>query len=153
MDLIFKSLLVTILMVLLSVPSYHWHKHFKKQPFADVLQNRYSQKFRNIHRKTPVLESLFNKVARLKAWNFIKKRLSHRCLPVNIAKFLIAAVFIERHWRLLLYFRKWSKVALFRLYFSLNNFKVMIDGIRWKCWNLQSCMQENFSFEPRRPFS
>ena len=30
------------------------------QPFADVLQNRYSYKFRNIHRKTP--ESLYNKV-------------------------------------------------------------------------------------------
>ena len=28
-------------------------------PFADVLQNRFSLKFRNIHRKTPVLESLF----------------------------------------------------------------------------------------------
>ena len=23
----------------------------------------------------------------LKAWNFIKKRLQHRCVPVNIAKF------------------------------------------------------------------
>ena len=33
----------------------------KKQPFADVLQNRCPEKFRNIHRqaKTPVLESLF----------------------------------------------------------------------------------------------
>ena len=33
----------------------------QKQPFADVLQNRCPEKFRNIHRKakTPVLESLF----------------------------------------------------------------------------------------------
>ena len=45
--------------------------------FADVLQNRYSQKFHYIHRKTSVLESLF-----------IKKKLQHRCFPVNIAKFL-----------------------------------------------------------------
>ena len=36
------------------------NKH--KQPFADVLQNRYSEKFRNNHRKTAVLESLLNKV-------------------------------------------------------------------------------------------
>ena len=43
----------------------------------------------NIHRKTPVLESLFSKVASLEACNFIKKRLQHRCFPVNIAKFLI----------------------------------------------------------------
>ena len=45
-------------------------------------------KFRNFHRKTLVLESLFNKAAGLKACNFIKKRLQHRCFPVNIAKFL-----------------------------------------------------------------
>ena len=35
-----------------------------------------------------MLESLFNKVACQKACNFIKKRLQHRCFPVNIAKFL-----------------------------------------------------------------
>ena len=38
--------------------------------------------------KMPVLESLFNKVACLKACNFIKKRLQYMCFPVNIAKFL-----------------------------------------------------------------
>ena len=32
--------------------------------------------------KTPVLESLFNKVAGLKAYNFIKKELEHRCFPI-----------------------------------------------------------------------
>ena len=42
----------------------------------------------NIHRKTPVLESLISKVASLEAYKFIKKRLQHRCLPVNIANFL-----------------------------------------------------------------
>ena len=42
----------------------------------------------NIHRKTPVLESLFSKVASLEAYKFIKKRLQHRCFPVNIANFL-----------------------------------------------------------------
>ena len=42
----------------------------------------------NIHRKTPVLESIFSKAATLVACNFIKKRLQHRCFPVNIAKFL-----------------------------------------------------------------
>ena len=29
----------------------------------------------------------FNKVADLKAWNFIEKRLQHRCFPVKFAKF------------------------------------------------------------------
>ena len=60
----------------------------QKQSFADIVPNRYSQKFRNIHRKTPVLESLFSKVAGLEVSDFIKKRLEQRPFPVNIAKFL-----------------------------------------------------------------
>ena len=51
---------------------------------ADVLQNRCSQKFCYIIRKAPVLKSLFS-----------KKRLQHRCFPVNIAKFL-RTVFFHR---------------------------------------------------------
>ena len=35
----------------------------QKQSFAYVLQNRCSLKFRKFYRKTPVLESLFNKIA------------------------------------------------------------------------------------------
>ena len=46
------------------------------------------QKFCNIHRKTPVLESLFNKFADLKFSNLIKKKLKHRYVLVNIEKFL-----------------------------------------------------------------
>ena len=38
--------------------------------------------------KTPVLEVFLNKIAGLQTCNFIKKRLEHRCFPVNIAKFL-----------------------------------------------------------------
>ena len=56
---------------------------FRKQLFANVLQNSCSQKFRNIHRKTLVLESLFDKETFV-----IKKKLQHRCFPVNITKFL-----------------------------------------------------------------
>ena len=44
--------------------------------------------FANFHWKTPVLESVFNKVAVLRASNFIKKRLTYRCFPVKFAKFL-----------------------------------------------------------------
>ena len=40
-------------------------------------QNRSSYEFRNIYRKTPVLESFINKAAGLKDCNFIKKRLQH----------------------------------------------------------------------------
>ena len=40
----------------------------QKQPFVDVLRNRCSAKLRNFLRKTPVLGSLFNKLAGPKAW-------------------------------------------------------------------------------------
>ena len=52
-------------------------------------------KIRNMYRKTLVLESLFNKVAGLKAWNFIKKSLQHSCFPANIEKLLRTAFFYK----------------------------------------------------------
>ena len=42
----------------------------------------------NIHRKTIVLESLFNRLAGFKTCDFLKKRLQHRCFFVKFAKFL-----------------------------------------------------------------
>ena len=53
-----------------------------------------------------MLESLFKKVAGLKACNFIKKRPQHRCFPVNIAKFLILVI--------------WENICQ-RLLFDLSN--------------------------------
>ena len=41
----------------------YYIKGVQKQLFADVLQNRCSSTFCQIHRKVPILESLFNKVA------------------------------------------------------------------------------------------
>ena len=43
-----------------------------------------------------MLESLINKVAGLKAWKVIIKRLQHRCFPVNIAKGLGALFFKKK---------------------------------------------------------
>ena len=60
----------------------------QKQSSGGVLRKKCSLKFHNISKKTPVLESLFNRVAGLKACSFIKKLLKCRCFPVNIAKFL-----------------------------------------------------------------
>ena len=57
-----------------------WISEIQKQSFADI--------FRNVHRKTSVLESFCSKYGELKACNFIKKRLQHRCFPVKFAKFL-----------------------------------------------------------------
>ena len=48
-----------------------------------------------------MLESLFNKVAALKACNLNKKRLKHRCFPKNTAKLLFTCFFLEQLWWLL----------------------------------------------------
>ena len=58
----------------------------QEQSSGGVLQNRCSKRFCNIHRKTPVLEFLFNKVAGLKACNFIKQKFQPSRFPMNIAK-------------------------------------------------------------------
>ena len=47
--------------------------------------------------KISVLESLFNKVTGLQGHNFTKKRLQHRCFPVNIANF--KNTYFEKHLR------------------------------------------------------
>ena len=60
---------------------------FQKQTPEVLCKNSFSEKFSKFHRKTPVLESLFNKVAVLKTYNFIKKMLQHRCFLVKFAKF------------------------------------------------------------------
>ena len=48
-----------------------------------------------------MLEFLFNKVAGLKACNFIKNRLQHRCFPIKFTNFLRTPFFTE-HFRWLL---------------------------------------------------
>ena len=65
----------------------------QKQSFADVLQNKCSQKFCVFYRKAPVLESLSYKAAGLQPWHFIKKRLQHRCFAVKFSEF--SGVFLQ----------------------------------------------------------
>ena len=59
-----------------------------KQRFTDAFQKRCFEKFRKIDSRTPVLESLLYKIARLTTCNLIKSRLQHRSFSVNIAKLL-----------------------------------------------------------------
>ena len=59
--------------------------------------------FCNIHEKTHVLDCLFNKAAGMKAFNFIKKRLQHRCFPLNIEKILRTPTLKNTSGRLLLH--------------------------------------------------
>ena len=60
-----------------------------------------------------LLEYLFIKAAGLQGWNFIKRRLRHRCFLMNIAKYLRTTLYRENlRWLLLKVLRK---VCLFRV--------------------------------------
>ena len=97
------NLVLVTLLLLLKVsfeqPDAAVRRCFSKSMFLKISQYL---------KKTPVLEPLFNKVAEL-ACNFIKKRLRHRCVPVNIAKFLRTAIFIEQLWCSIQHF--WTQLA------------------------------------------
>ena len=73
-------------------------------------------KCHNINMKTPKLESFLNKSDQ--ACNFIKKRLQHRCFPVNIPKFIRTYLFQNICKRLLL--SVGIGVDIFRLYVLVN---------------------------------
>ena len=53
----------------------------QKKPFTDILQSRCPWKFCKIHRRTPVLEPLFYKVAGL-------QRLHHKFISMIFTKLL-----------------------------------------------------------------
>ena len=53
-------------------------------------------------------------------YNFIKKRLRHRCFPVNFSKFLRARFFAEHLRWLLLIFLEWSNLKLSKTVFILT---------------------------------
>ena len=83
-----------------SLPLHYKTTHFSKRfllPWMPIPRSSHrictkicSNKFRKFHRKTPVLESLFNKVTQ-------GKRLKHRCFPVKLVKFL--RICFEEHLR------------------------------------------------------
>ena len=68
-----------------------------------------------MHRKTPVPESLLIKLQGSRSATLLKKRLWHRCFPMNFAKFL-RTPFITEHLRwLLLENRKTNELYRFRV--------------------------------------
>ena len=66
-----------------------------------------------------MLESLFNKVAGLQAYNVIKKRLQHRCSPVNIMKILRTPILKNICERLLLHEAPFSLILFKPKHFSI----------------------------------
>ena len=75
----------------------------QKQPPEVFCKKKVFLKLLQFHRKTPVLECLFNNVAGLEPCNFIKKILRHWCFPVKVAKFLRTAILNNICKRLLLF--------------------------------------------------
>ena len=81
---------------------------FEKFKNAEAVVRRSSVKklflelSQNSQEKTPVSESFFNKVASLRTATLFKKRLWHRCFPVNFAIFLRTPFLTEQlRWLLL----------------------------------------------------
>ena len=76
------------------ISNKYFLKSVQKQLYADVLQ-----KFFSVLKKFATLKNLCRSLFLIK----FKKRLQHRSFPVNIAKFLKTAFFIEQlRWLLLL---------------------------------------------------
>ena len=73
-------------------------KDVQKQPPGVFCKKMCCQKFRTIHRKTPVQETLF----RPQPATLFKNSLWHRCFPVNFAKFLRTPFLQNTSGRLLL---------------------------------------------------
>ena len=101
--------LLFIVLQLLKKFNYFWTSqpkwgYFQKQPPKIICEKRCSRKIRQFHRKTLVLESLFNKAAGLKACNFIKARPQNRYFPVKLVKFLRTSILKNMCERLLLDF-------------------------------------------------
>ena len=82
-----------------------------------VLWKRCSYKFRKIHRKAPVTSA-----------TLLKKRLWHRCFPVNFAKFLRTPFFTEHLWWLLLIksTRTWCEIC--------SKLTIKKPGLFFYCW-------------------
>ena len=86
-------------------------------------------KFREIHTRKHLCQSLFfNKVAGLRSATLFKKRLWHKCFPVNFAKFLRTFFFTEHLRSLLLH------IGLFSC-FTFQKIHNSIFVLHWKKLN------------------
>ena len=68
--------------------SWFCERDVQTEPPEVFFKKRCSQKFRKIHWKTLVPESLFLKSCRTQPATLLKKRPQHRCFPVTFMKFL-----------------------------------------------------------------
>ena len=129
----------------------------QKRPFVNVFQNRCFWKFCKFHRKTPVLESLFNK--------HFYKRLQHRFSAAKFVKF-VRTPFLTEHLQCMFLWREdflnkekilkqgWIKRhlpfqdVLYHLYFSTGFRPATL--LKKRLWH--RCFPLNFAKFLRTPF-
>ena len=127
-----------ICLKLLSLQKIDKNKSFiKKQPLQRFCKKGVLKKFHKIHLKTPVSESLFNRVSGLRPASLLKKRLQHRCFQVNFAKFLrtpflqntsVISLTVSFHKEVLyicsnlLLLEKWTKLTILLSFHFANTF-------------------------------
>ena len=97
---------------------------------------------RKFHWKTPVLDSLFNKVLDFQACNFIKKIFQLECFPVKFAQFLRTSFFREHFRWLLLGVISSSDYHLWHIYKLLET--LPSTDIKAKC---QGCAISRYTIQ------
>ena len=115
-----------------------------------------SLKVRKYHRKIPVLESVFNKVADVRARNFITMKLQHRCFPVKFAKLLRIPILKNICERLLLYlhYNSHDHFHFHHFHYHLYHCKIHLYRLRivltipLDCNIIPCLFQLNFVFFP-----
>ena len=101
-----------------------------------------------------MLESLCNKVAGLHAWNFIKKKLQHRCFPINTANFLGIPFSIE-HLRWLLLSSPHKNCKFFPLLFLFCDWLIFEELPVWTTVSDKHTISffNVFQFKPSHQYS
>ena len=120
--------------------------YFQKQ----LCKKRCSEKVRKFHKKTPVLDSAFNKVAGFWTCKFIKKKLQHKFFPANFSKFLRTPILKNICERLLPYFHYNSHHDCdhhhFHYYCKIHLYHLRILLIPLDCKIIPGLFQLNFVF-------
>ena len=122
MDPVFGNNHPTSRLIMQSENNSYTDTLFQKQPPEILCKKMCSQKFRKIHMKTPVPESLFNKVADVRLATLLNKRLWHR-LRQRFS-------FFKKHLQwLLLHFSQFN-IIISSKYYSFTNLLIHYSGIR-----------------------
>ena len=104
-----------------------------KKVFLKILQNSQENTCDRV--------SFFNKVAGLRPATLLKKRLWHRCFPVNFAKFLRTPFLTEHLWWLLLYKCGYIKQLQEHVLFYST---ITVRDFRYKTLHIRTYLDWNF---------